>query len=82
MERFTLSLCPRKARDRLVRSTELVSLSVVLGSTSLTSFSGYCDAQCARDLKYINGEVRSTSNSTCRDDADILLGQCRGLEAI
>jgi cellulose 1,4-beta-cellobiosidase len=25
--------------------------------TPLTNFIGYCDAQCARDLKYINGEV-------------------------
>jgi hypothetical protein len=47
--------------ERRVRSMELVITFLLEGrSVILTLISGYCDAQCARDLKYINGEVHQS----------------------
>jgi cellulose 1,4-beta-cellobiosidase len=43
---------------------------------------GYCDAQCPRDLKFINGEVSHNRFQRPIQDTQALVGKCRGLEAI
>lgn len=46
---------------------------------------GYCDSQCPRDLKFINGQVRAKSNTTNTpvpaNTSRLNTGQRRGLEA-
>ena len=42
---------------------------------------GYCDAQCPRDLKFINGEVRSLILS-CVSFLIFIIGQRRGMDNV
>lgn len=37
---------------------------------------GYCDAQCPRDLKYIDGEVRKSVSEVFTRRLTVLIGQC------
>jgi cellulose 1,4-beta-cellobiosidase len=43
---------------------------------------GYCDAQCPRDLKFINGEVSFPRNSKLRKRVNKFAGQRRGVETV
>jgi hypothetical protein len=43
---------------------------------------GYCDAQCPRDLKFINGEVGHDRLQRFGSDTQIFAGKCRRLEAV
>jgi cellulose 1,4-beta-cellobiosidase len=43
---------------------------------------GYCDAQCPRDLKFINGEVHQARILELRQCTNHLIGQRRRLETL
>jgi cellulose 1,4-beta-cellobiosidase len=43
---------------------------------------GYCDAQCPRDLKFINGQVSTDSQPVIKHQLIYVLGQRRRVEAI
>lgn len=75
-ELCTLSLCPQRARVLQVPNTEQVGLCFHLFlDTMLRQCLGYCDAQCARDLKYIDGQANAEGWQASSSDPNAGVGK-------